>query len=425
MLFLFKPKKNYEIFIEFSKNSNGYEIKYFQSNIETISFGKKYLNYSSYNYFKIEYKKTPKFDLIIKEQKDLNYMFLNVSELEFNSFPYTMIECGFQRIKSLSLVKPLYYDYAVILIENKASANIPLELIDKSDNTKTLSNNIYNKFDESIVYSLYFYTGGQSELLSLTYNFTSKSNRRIIIKRVEEAGGLDLDMTKANGVKNFFLVSNKKYNVSCKNLNESDINSGQFKLEIVTGIIHKIDPAQEKLEFKKYNLTSKTSPLTLYFNSKQKNYFKKFEAINGEELGEISILQNHEKSRRILRNNHYYYFEKGNNDYNIQVKFIQKGNNYLLNSFRLVEFSENNILKLSESKTITYKEANTDKFILCDFTQTSIFSVKVASGSATINVASVYDYQFSNFPINIDYIKFEKVENKSYEIKKIALRKYI
>ena len=107
-------------------------------------------------------------------------MFLNVSELEFNSFPYTMIECGFQRIKSLSLVKSLYYDYAVILIENKASANIPLELIDKSDNTKTLSNNIYNKFDESIVYSLYFYTGGQYELLSLTYNFTSKSDRRII-----------------------------------------------------------------------------------------------------------------------------------------------------------------------------------------------------------------------------------------------------
>ena len=69
-------------------------------------------------------------------------------------------------------------------------------------------------------------------------------------------------------------------------------------------------------------------------------------------------------------------------------------------------------------KTITYKEANTDKFILCDFTQTSIFSVKVASGSATINIASVYDYQFSNFPINIDYIKFEKVENNSYEIKK-------
>ena len=56
-LFLFKPKKNYEIFIEFSKNSIGYEIKYFQSNIETISFGKKYLNYSSYNYFKIDYKK--------------------------------------------------------------------------------------------------------------------------------------------------------------------------------------------------------------------------------------------------------------------------------------------------------------------------------------------------------------------------------
>ena len=146
-------------------------------------------------------------------------------------------------------------------------------------------------------------------------------------------------------------------------------------------------------------------------------YIKKLNVENDQPSKIISIKKNDEDYLPINNFNNYYTFDK-NNKYSIQLNFQKIDENYLLYKVKLIEFSENNIELLNESNTRIYNETDIDKFILFNFSNFSKIKVSQKKGLSIFNKAIINETQYKIFPLEIQNIEFEKLENNNIEIEK-------
>ena len=200
------------------------------------------------------------------------------------------------------------------------------------------------------------------------------------------------------------------------NNNNEESLSGTFEI-ILTGKEFTMDIEQNIIEFNEIKSSIQPSPLTFTFNQLKNNYIKKINVENGEPSKLISIKKNDEDYIPINILNNYYTFEN-NNIYSIQLNFQKFDENYLLNKVEFIEFSKNNIEFINQSKVIVYNETDIDKFILFNFNNFSKLKVNQKKGSSIFNKAFINETQFKIFPVEIQNIEFEKIENNNFEIKK-------
>ena len=215
------------------------------------------------------------------------------------------------------------------------------------------------------------------------------------------------------------------------NSNEEGL-SGAFKL-ISTGKEFSMEIEQNIIEFDEIKSTIQPSPIIFTFDLLQNNYIKKINVENEGLSKIISIKKNDGNFIPINNFNNYYTFENSN-IYSIQLNFQKSGENYLLNKVQFIEFSENNIEYINKSKTIVYNENNIeyinksktivynetdiDKFILFNFNKFSNLKVNQKTGSSLFSKAIINETQYAIFPIELQNIEFEKVENNNFEIEK-------
>ena len=199
------------------------------------------------------------------------------------------------------------------------------------------------------------------------------------------------------------------------NSNEEGL-SGAFKL-ISTGKEFSMEIEQNIIEFDEIKSTIQPSPIIFTFDLLQNNYIKKINVENEGLSKIISIRKNDGNFIPINNFNNYYTFENSN-IYSIQLNFQKSGENYLLNKVQFIEFSENNIEYINKSKTIVYNETDIDKFILFNFNKFSNLKVNQKTGSSLFSKAIINETQYAIFPIELQNIEFEKIENNNIEIEK-------
>ena len=443
-LFYFEKNKKYEFVIEFLKSEAehkeiNYNFKIINSlryEINNLVLGNKPMIFSLSNYcfMKIDYRKTPKFVIETKENPKF-YLSDNIQEIDFNSFPEKFYKYKFKPLKDLKIIKQINFDYAILLINFESDKNMTsIQFIDKVQNININFNEMYEIFDEKTNYSFEYNTTYPSDIFMLTYNFTKKYTGEILIT---DENGNKTEITINKEYDKIYLelsgINDRQmnYKINFNILNYDNTTFGTFKLIRMTGGNYKVDITQNIIEFDQIKSSKETGPLILDLSSLQDNYIKKFDVASDINASEIISIRKYNSKDNFVNNedfepikNNYYYFEK-NNNYYIQVKLIKVENHYILNPFKIIEFSQKNIDNIKESKNITYSENNIDKFILLDFGQYSKIKISLIYSTSTINMANITFYQYHIFPKDIQNITFKKSYKNEIEIEKADNNSYV
>ena len=265
----------------------------------------------------------------------------------------------------------------------------------------------------------------------LTYNLTEENTGEILIIGDNEINSQKIRYKKYDKI--YFELSGGNIHKKNYKINfdfHYGENNGKFKITRITGVNYKVDINQNIIKIDKIETFKETAPLMIDLPSLQYDYIKKFDIEFGKISQFISIKKYNTKNNSFYDDNfetlksNYYYFEK-NNNYTIQVKFIKVGSKYLLNPFKLIEFPQDNIERINDSKNVVYNKSDIDKFILLDFGQFSIINIAILNRLSKINIANISFNQYQIFPKDIQDISFEKIDKDEIEIKKANNDSYI
>ena len=441
-LFYFEKNKQYELIIEFleSRDENQ-EINYrflintlMNYKVYNLVLGESPMTFSGLNYsfIKIDYRKTPKFEIETKENP--KFYFVNIiSENDFNSFPKTLFKYKLEPLKNLTIIKEDNFDYAILLINfepDKNSTSIIFKEI--IDNINIKLDEYYEIIDDKTFYCFEYNSTYQSDIFMLIYNLTKEITGEILITSDSEIKSekiikksydkIYLELSGGDDEKNNYKINFKSsYYIK---------NYGKFMIKRITGTNYQIDMSQNIIEFEKIEAYKESSPLLINLSSLQDDYIKKFDIETGNISQFISIKKYNSTNNYFYDGDfeslisNYYYFDK-NNNYYIQVKFMKANNKYILNPFKLIEFPQKNIERINESKNISYTENNTDKFVLLDYGEFSTMKIYFKNSFSEINMANISISQYEIFPKEIQNVKFEKIELNDIELKKYNNDSYI
>ena len=411
-LFLFDKEKNYNIFAEFKLSYTflHIEVVFFRKYmIDNLSFGNKIYSNLDSTFLKINYRETPM--IFLKTNDNPKFYLSNISETNLTLFPQNINEIKFEQLEKLKIKKPNGVEYGILLIHFNSNESTLINITDK-----LIINIEYNyiykiETEEDYHYNIKFDSNVEFEIIILKYKFDKVYSGEIIMEN-EVNKFTEKINNKLTGMVSFELSSKKLYSFYFKSSN-NEKNTGEFKT-LLTGKKFNAN-LEENIEFDKIESKSKINPLLLTVNSLSRNYIEKFDLESGKSSNFISIKKNDGQFIPLINN--YYYFQK-NNEYSIQMNFIEEGNNYILNPVKMLQISENNIEYLNSSKNITYKEINKDKFILFNFTTFSKLKINFNIPTFIVHKAFISENQYKIFPSEIEKINFEKIEDNDIEIEK-------
>ena len=440
-LFYFEKNKRYEFIIEFLQSKDeSQNINYNFRTITSITYKIDKLllkdspvTYSNLNYsfIKIDYGKTPKF-VIETEDNPKFYLVDNISESDFNSFPQKFYNYKFEPLNNLTIIKQNNSEYAILLIKFESDKNSTSIIFkEKIENIKIEFDEFYEIFIKNTYYHFEYNTTYSSDIFMLTYNLTEENTGEILIIGDNEINSQKIRYKKYDKI--YFELSGGNIHKKNYKINfdfHYGENNGKFKITRITGVNYKVDINQNIIKIDKIETFKETAPLMIDLSSLQYNYIKKFDIESGKISQFISIKKYNTTNNLFYDDNfetlksNYYYFEK-NNNYTIQVKFIKVGSKYLLNPFKLIEFPQDNIERIDDSKNVVYNKSDIDKFILLDFGQFSIINIAILNRLSKINIANISFNQYQIFPKDLQDISFEKIDKDEIEIKKANNDSYI
>ena len=418
------PLKKQDLYI-FSK-INIQPIDY--NNINNLILGKISYVDKFDKFIKINYTEIPYFEIINNNPQKTQYAIANINETQYNNFPLNINKIKFNKLSKLAIRKHLNYFFAILII-NLSEEKIDISFKEISgpsyidlNNSNYLINSEHNSFLIN-----YEKPSTNDEIIIVNYLFNENKSVKIIIERLNSEDEIININNKQKGSFYFNVKNNGELlinfeellfnNSNNNNNNNININEGSLVGEfniISTGKEFNIDIAQNIISFNELKSSIQPSPLLFYFDSLNNNYIKKIIIKNNNNdfpSKLLSIKKNKEDNIPILNN--YYMFEK-NNKYSIQFNFEKNDNDYILNELKMIEFSEKNIERLNESIIRIYNETDInldlDKFILFNFNNFTKLKVNQKKGISLFNKAIINETQYNNFPIDIQNIKFEKID---------------
>ena len=391
-----------------------------ENNIQNLKMGNITFTDKIDKFIKINYTEISSFE-IINNIGEPQYVIGNLNESQYNDFPSNINSIKFNKMDNINIKRHANNDFYSILIIYLNDKKTELLFNQKAGPSYVNFNSEYTIDNEHFSFLInYEKPSNNDEIVIVNYDFNENKPIKVFIERANLDDKIIEINKKQRGSFNFNVKDNGELMITFEeiisNNNNEESLTGTFKL-ILTGKEFSLDIEQNLIEFDEIKSSYQPSPLIFTFNQLNNNYIKKLNVENDEPSNIVLIKKNDENYIPINKFSNYYTFEN-NSKYSIQLNFLKMDDNYLLNKVEFIEFSENNIEFIDESNILVYNETDIDKFILFNFNKFSKLKINQKKGSSIFNKAIINETQYNIFPIELQNIDFEKIENNNIEIKK-------
>ncbi len=273
----------------------------------------------------------------------------------------------------------------------------------------------FNNEDNLFEFSYDTETPGKSYFF-LFYEKTGDLEIEIYDEETEE-----IDTETISDDKGYILIPCfKDHVVYSLTFKSKDDASGKFK--VLTSEKPITFDFNDKIKIDKMEIKSNVAvnPFIFTFeNIPDKDFMKKFEPDDKEDIFDISISENLENDKKL--ENDYIYFPKGKKYY-ITVEFLERKEEgedettYIMNPFSITEFDINNVTMKEFSYGPMFNEKYRYVYTKINLNDFDCFDIETYGDGVEIKYVLLNDEnQLNAFPQNIQYLNFSLIPSYSYE----------